>query len=218
MPAPTQEVTPQWQTYLDVTQDVAPYLQMDSVKASDAAKLQDITDMACDWVQDYLGRPVAPTTFFRRFNGWSGLNGAYLSLPYYPVLSVNSVVEYWGSSGPHTLTEQTPAAQGGQDVYQVDYLRGVVIRTFLGLVQRPWFPGSRNIEVTWVAGYDPIPKKIKIATLEMAAYWWRNTQEAPKWFANPQAGYDTPGPNSLWPAIPNRVTSLLEPYQQVGIG
>jgi len=211
------EITPAWQSYLDVANDFGPYLQMDPTAVStNEVALQATVDFACTWVQNYLGRPVAPTDFFRRFSGWSGNNGSYIMLPYYPVLSVASVVEYWGSSGPHTLAEQTPANQGTQDVYQLDPMRGVVIRTFMGLIQRPWFPGSRNIEISWTAGYNPIPADIKLATFEVAAWWWRNTQEAPRWFPKTNE-YDAPGNNPLWPAIPNRVTALLQPYVQVGI-
>ena len=148
------------------------------------------------------------------------MTGAYVQLPYYPVLSVQSVVEFWGSSGPHTLTEQTPASQGGQDCYQMDYLRGTVIRTFTGLVQRPWFPGSRNIEITWTAGYNPVPMQVKIATMELVKYWWVNTQQVSRSVQIRGGEYDAPEQSSmaLWPAVPNRITAMLEVYEQVGIG
>ncbi|GAC1530926.1 MAG: hypothetical protein NVS3B1_23650 [Marmoricola sp.] len=214
---PSIETTPAWANYLDLQADVKSWLQFPAGSSTSDPVLQNLLDMACYWVQDYLGKPVAPTTFFRRFSGWTGLNGAYLELPYYPVLSVISVVEYWGTSGAHTLAEQTPANQGTSDMYQMDYLRGQVIRTFRGLVQRPWFPGSRNIEIEWVAGYNPIPPTIKIATLELIKYWWSNTQQASRSIMarveyEPESGHD------LWPAVPQRITALLEPFVQVGIG
>lgn len=220
MPVTQTEVTPQWATYIDLKNDVKPYLEFSNPTGLNPADtmLQMVTDMACTWVQNYLGRPVADTEFFRRFSGWSGMNGAYVSLPYYPVTQIVSVVEYWGSSGPHTLTEQTPASQGGQDVYQVDYLRGTVIRTFMGLVQRPWFPGSRNIEITWKAGYEPVPADIKMATLELVNYWWRNTQEATRVSSLEAVEYEAPAASGMWAAVPNRVKVLLEPYAQQGIG
>src|SRR5271167_3075670 len=113
MPTVQQEVAPQWTTYLDVQNDVMPWLQFGVVpEAAVEVKLQSITNMACQWAQGYLNKPIAPTKFFRRFSGWTGFNGAYLCLPYYPVIEVESCVEYWGTSGPHILTEQTPANQG----------------------------------------------------------------------------------------------------------
>lgn len=219
MSVTNQELTPQWETYLDLQNDVKPYLQFPTGSSTSDVRLQLIVDFACQWVQNYLGRPVAPTEFFRRFSGWTGLQGAFLNLPYYPVIQMVSVVEYWGANGPHTLTEQTPANQSANDVYQMDYLRGTVIRAFRGLMQRPWFPGSRNIEITWVAGYNPIPADLKIATLELIAHWWRNTQQASR--SNAPAGmaeYDSDVGPGMWAGVPHRVTALLSPYSQQAIG
>lgn len=220
MPVTQIEVTPAWTNYVDLTNDVKPYLQIPTASNPADAELQGIIDMSCTWVQNYLGRAIAPTQFFRRFSGWSGLNGAYINLPYYPVLSVVSVVEYWGLSGPHTLTEQTPTNQGGQDVYQMDYLRGTVIRTFMGLVQRPWFPGSRNIEITWTAGYNPVPADIRIATLQLIAHWWHQTQQVSRTAPLPAGAIGSGGEPvaGMFAGVPPETERLLSPYAQMGIG
>lgn len=215
--ATTQEGPPTWQTYLDWSADIKPYLQIDSTNTQFDGQLPDITALACVWVQNYLSRPVAPTTFFRRYDGAGGWNSAHIFLPYWPILSIQSVVEFWGSSGPHTLTEQTPENQGTSDMYQVDPVVGRITRTFRGNVQRPWFPGARNVEITWTAGFDPVPIDIRVATKEYAAYWWRNTQEAPRTSPLTLNEYDPAPTNSLWPAVPNRVTALLEPYLQLNV-
>lgn len=207
-----------WANYVDLEDDVKPWLQIQTLATGGDLRLQLLIDMTCQWVQNKMGRAVGPTPFKRRFNGWSGWNGAYIELPYAPILEVTSVTEWWGSSGPHVLGEQTPENQ--VDGWQCDYLRGQLIRVFPGLVQKPWFPGSRNIEVSWVAGYNPVPADIKVATLEMIAHWWRNTQQ--------QAGgnrfsssseYDPEVVSSgLWQGTPLRITALLDSYQQIGMG
>jgi len=218
-PDPIQPiVSPVWQTYLSVEEDVKPYLLIPAENPRLDRVLHDLTDMACVWVQNYLGRPIAPTTFFRRFDGWTGWNGSIIHLPYYPVLQIITVAEWWGNMGPNYLTEQIPANQGSAYVFQCDYLRGTLIRTFPGLVQQPWFPGSRNIEVTWTAGYNPVLADVRIATLELINYWYRNTQEFMR-TQKPLQEYDADsGSRMLWPAVPNRVTQLLQAYTQVGIG
>lgn len=211
--------TPIWANYLDLAQDVKPWLQIPSSDTSRDTSLQLILDMACDWVQSYLGRPVAPTTFDRRYDGWSGWNGAYIELDYYPVLEITSVVEYWGVSGPHTLTESTPTNQ--VDGWQCEYLTGRLTRVFPGLVQKPWFPGSRNIEVVWVAGYNPVPPKIKVATLELIAHWFRNTQQESGLrppAASAGADYDSMTAGGPFEGVPMRIMDLLEPLTQVGLG
>jgi hypothetical protein len=202
-----------------LTNDVKPYLQFPVGSSASDTMLQLIIDMSCTWVQNYLGRPIAETEFFRRFSGFSGYTGAYIGLPYSPVTKVISVVEYWGSSGPHTLTEQTPANQGGQDVYQVDWLRGTIIRTFTGLVQRPWFVGSRNIEITWKAGYNPVPADIKVATLKLIKHWWTHEQQASRTAPMPAGGgHDEMPMTGMFAGIPPETERLLSPYVQMGIG
>ena len=112
-----------------------------------------------------MGRPMTclrPAMVIRRFSnnvwitpaqltpriscisGW--VTGCYINLPYYPVLKINNVTEYWGASGPQILSEQIPTNQssGGQ-VYQLDAIHGQVIRAFMGLLGRPWFPGLSRI-------------------------------------------------------------------------
>ncbi len=220
-PVTQYEVTPAWQSYVDVKNDVEPFLQFTglTVPTPVEQQLQDTIDMACTWVQNYLGRPVAPTEYKRLFSGGTGLNGAYIMLPYYPILQVKEVVEYWGMSGPHKLEEQTPENQGSAEVFQVEPLTGLIIRTFQGLVQRPLFPGSRNISVTWIAGYNPLPADIKRATLILIAHYWRNEMQASRSAPRPQGEYDSDNPPAgLFAAIPHRVEALLMPYMQQGMG
>jgi hypothetical protein len=287
------ETTPTWQNYVDLTNDVKPFLQIPTTVNPADALLQGIIDMCCWWVQNYLGQPIAPTQFFRRFSGYTGLNGSMINLPYYPVLHLTEVVEYWGlnsgqaqsdsctvtnnspnvldsaavpayvgatvtgtgvqagttilsvvpgveftmsqnytgSTGTQTLNiqtagyilrEQTPSSQGapGQQVFQCDYVHGVLIRSFQGLIQRPFFPGLRNVEVTWTAGYNPVPPDIKFATLKLIKHYW-NEEE--------QASRSAPGPRPVGGgygegvfAMPDKdretCLNILSLYQQVGIG
>jgi hypothetical protein len=207
----------QWATYLDLEEDVKPWIQVPFYQSTADYQLQLLTDMTCTWVQRKLGQPLAPTQFTRYFDGWSGFNGAFLQLPYYPVLEITSVTEFWGKSGPHVLNESVPTNQ--VDGWQCEYLQGMLRRVFPGLVEKPWFPGSRNIEISWTAGYNPVPADIKVATLEMISHWWRNTQQ--------QAGRRPGGPGGeydpevvamgLWTGVPLRITTLLESYMQIGI-
>lgn len=223
-----QSPTPQWQTYLDLQLDAKPYLQFPVNGVPNIVQdqtMQMLLDSACWWVQDYLARPIGPTEFFRRFDGWAGWNGSYIMLPYYPVLEIIECVEYWGLSGPIVLYEQTPQEQYGvgqgpnmaNNTYQLDPIDGKIIRSFPGLVQRPFFPGSRNVEVKWVAGYNPVPPDIKLATLELFAWWYRNTQEDPRMTGGGRYGGGGDEKNELWPAVPNRVTVMLEAYLQQGM-
>jgi hypothetical protein len=284
------ETTPHWNNYVDMAQDIKPWLQMPAGSSTSDAMLQGIIDMSCTWVQNYLGRPIAPTEVFRRFSGYTGLNGSYINLPYYPVLQMISVVEYWGlnsgstqvdtcglSSGSPVVTDahavqayagatvagtgvpagttilsavpgvsftmsanatvtgaeslsittagyilqqQFPNAQGapGRQVYQCDPITGTLIRSFQGLIQRPFFPGLRNVEVTWIAGYNPLPPDIKFATMQLIAHWWRQTQQASRTFPMPAGAREPEQMASPYVGIPPEVERMLMPYSQIGLG
>ena len=210
-----------WLNYVDLYEDVLPWLQFATTgpsapSASDLQKLQLLTDATCQWAQKKICNPIAPTGFFRRFNGWTGWNGAYLELPYYPILEVISVTEWWGIAGPHPLSEQTP--QHNIDGFALDPNRGILTRVFPGLVARPWFPGVRSIEVQWVSGYNPIPADIKLGTLEMIAHWYRFTQQTQR--VNIRAGSEDAEAvaQGQWSGVPLRVSEMLESMEQVGIG
>jgi hypothetical protein len=284
------ETTPHWTNYVDLTNDVKPYLQFPAGSNPADVILQGIIDMTCTWVQNYLGRPVAPTECFRRFSGYTGLNGSYINLPYYPVLGSPTVVEYWGlnsgstqtdacvlaSGSPvvqdpaainayqgatvtgtgvpggttilsavpgvsftmsanatvtgsqtltvqtpgHILLEQFPNAQGGPgaQMFQCDRINGLLIRSFQGLIQRPFFPGLRNVEVTWWAGYNPLPPDIKFATLKMIKHYWNAEEQASRSAPRPAgAGYhESENPGFI--GIPPDCERFLSPYVQVGMG
>lgn len=217
------QVTPQWQNYVDLTNDVKPFLQFPVGSNPADAQLQMFIDMACTWVQTYLGRPVAPTTIFRRFSGWSGLNGAFITLPYYPVLQIVSLVEWWGLNGEHSLVYQTPANQGGpgQEMYQVDWINGILVRTYQGLIQRPFFPGTGNVECEWMAGYNPVPADLKFATLKLIKHAWNCEQQASRPAAGPvpvgSVGEHLPSAG-IFAGLPPEIEHYLSPYVQQGIG
>lgn len=215
-----------WNNYLDLDDDVKPWLRLTSINGALPDPIVDnnlelITTMACDAIQNILGRPIPPTIFDRRFDGWSSWNGAFLMLPYYPVLEITSVIEYWGTSGPRVLTESTPTNQ--TDGWQCEYAVGRLTRVFPGLVQKPWFPGSRNVEIVWTAGYNPIPGRFRVATLELIKHWWVNTQQQPTVsMAPPGSGagnqYDPAETGGPFDGIPYHVAAMIGDDIQVGIG
>jgi hypothetical protein len=209
-----------WQSYIDLEETMEwlqiPDKDLNTVKN----RLQLLIDMTCTWAQRRIANPIAPTLFNRRFDGWSGWNGAYLQLPYYPVLEVVRVTEWWGSSGPHILDEQYP--ENNIDGFTMDYYTGQLTRVFPGLVVKPFFAGHRNLEVEWKAGYSQVPADLKVATLEMVAHWWRNTQQNQ---ANSLGGLNAMNEydpetvaNGLWQGTPYRILNLLDSMVHVGIG
>lgn len=166
--------------YLDFD-EVWGYLQMDAAPTGqNAIRLQRFIDSACTQAQGPSGanRPIAPTQLQERHDGWSGDT---IQLYYSPFLALVSCVENMSTGGPISLPESTPE-HNGFDGVAIDYGTSQVTRTFAGGWPRPYFPGLRNIEVTYVAGFNPLPPDLWEATMELVAWKWRNSQEAPRWF------------------------------------
>lgn len=207
-----------WGNYLDLNHDVTPYLQIPdgALTTERSYTLQLVCDYVCQLSQQMKGGPIAPTTFFGRFDGWSGFNGAYIMLPFYPVLNVARVAEWWGTSGPNLLSEQTPSNQVWG--FNLDARTGMLTRVFPGLVQMPWFPGARSIEVTWTAGYNPVPAMFKLPALEIIAEWWRETQQSSRSGPMPKGMDVLTMASDTYPGLAVRCKAMFSATQQVGIG
>ena len=202
-----------WTTYLDLaeTREWLQFTGIDPITTDEM--MQRVIDMACEWVQAYINRPVAPTTYTERHDGWSG---EYIMLKHSPFLELVSCREWQSSGGWVTLPESTP--ENPIEGVQVDYATSRIMRTFAGYSwPRTFFPGSRNIEVTYTSGYNPIPPSIWTATVEMVAYWWRNTQQASRQAVRPMEYDEAPPMVGLWPGVPDRIADLLEPYRQIAL-
>jgi len=212
-----------WQSYVPLSQALQ-YMQMDQsdLGTSDSdlsANMALFIASCCDWVQDTLNKPIAATQFTWRFDGWSSWGGAYLMLPFYPVISVDSVVEWHGDSYSQVLQESTPDNQ--VDGYQISKRTGRLTRIFPGNVQKPWFPGSRNVEVTFTAGYDPVPPRFMLGTLELIAYWWRNKEQQPAFTPGGYQGYDqeqSAPAGSFLAGTSQDILNMLFPSSQISIG
>lgn len=219
MAAPQNDSQPVWQTYVDLNNDAKPFLQWTAGASPQDQLLQNTIDAACWWVQDFYGKPIAPTQFFHRFNGYTGFGGTMIDLPYYPVLADPpysiSVTEYWGVSGPRVLTQQTPENQNSEYMFTLDNRYGILYRSYSGLLQQPFFPGLKNVEVTWWAGYTPIPPHWRLGTLRLIKHWWDHDMQA-------QLGGFRPGeagsiPHEFFPLVTDDIQMMFASASQVGI-
>jgi hypothetical protein len=219
MSVTADETTPAWSSYIDLNNDLKPYLQIPAGTTSYDSTLQLLIDSECQWVQNYLGRPVAPTQFYRKFTN-TGSNYT-VELPYCPVLSIDAIVETWGLNGQHALTYQTPENQGGagDQMYTMNWLEGQIIRTYQGLIARPFFVGTRNLEVTWTAGYNPLPADIKRATMLLVKERWNQEQQASRGPKPASSGMPMYEPqDGYMMSVQAEVKRYLEPFSQIGIG
>ena len=205
-------------SYLDPP-EVWEYLQFSGAPAGiEENMLQRYINSACAFAQGAEGanRPIAPTEFTERHDGWSG---EYIMLHNCPFLQLVACTEWQSSGGPISLLESTPA--NPIEGIQIDYATGRIMRTFAGYSwPRPFFPGSRNIEVTYVAGFNPVPPDIWEATVELVGYRWRNTQQASRTAAPQPAGSfsETADSQPYAPGCPPEIQAVFQSLRRVTIG
>lgn len=186
-----------------------------TAESSDDALLQRIVDACCSKIQQRLNRPVGSQECWERHDGWSG---EYIFLKQSPVLELVSCIEWQSSGGPITLVESTP--QNPVDGIQINYATGRIMRTFAGYSwPRPFFPGSRNIEITYRAGLNPVPPDVWMATVEWVADWWRNGIQQPGVGVALSSEVDAPEPaqDTMWRGMPHWVADMISDYVKVGV-
>lgn len=204
-------------SYLDFA-EVWQYLQFPgSPAAQQQNMLQRYIDAACAYAQGPEGanRPIAPTEFLERHDGWSG---EYILLHHSPFIKLVACTEWQSSGGPIPLVESTPA--NPVEGIQIDYATSKIMRTFAGYSwPRPFFPGSRNIEVTYIAGFNPLPPDIWRATMNLIKWWWNNEQQAMRSEAPTPAGaeYNKPTGDPM-PEVPPAIASVFGAMRPVTIG
>ncbi len=206
-----------WSTYIDST-EAATWLQFSTgftVGTEQATLFQRVIDAACVRAQMIANRPLCPTTFYERHDGWAG---EYIQLDYSPFIRLISCLEWQSVGGFINLPESTP--ESPTEGIQINYHTSRIMRAFQGYSwPRPFFPGSRNIEVVYVAGINPVPPDVWEATVDLIAYWWRNTQQSASSFVTGSEEYGGPAaPTGLWPGVPNRIADVFESYRMVSIG
>lgn len=206
--------TQTWNDFIDPA-EAAAYLQMPSVPTGPTLTiLQRVISAACTWAQNYTNRPIAPTEYRERHDGWQGDT---IMLYESPFLKLVSCTEWQSAGGPVGLLESTP--ENPIDGIQINYGTSEIARVFAGYSwPRPFFPGRRNIEVVYIAGFNPIPPDLWLGTMELVAWWWRNTQQASRNAPTRGSEYDPSNdsaPNGLWQGVPFRVESMVSPYRKI---
>jgi len=190
------------------------WLQIPDEDTTKDIALQRIIDAACDSVQRYCNRPMGSTWYEEAFDGWTGLNASYIMLPTYPILEIESLIEYQGSN-PVTLTEVSQASGG--DGFQVVYKTGRLTRVLGGIWARPGYPGSKNVIVTWRAGFDPVPGSVWMATAEIIGTRFRNLQQYGGRATGTVGEFDAALATGPWVGWPPGVAAALTPFIAYGI-
>ena len=197
--------------------DVKGYLRIPSTDTNFDSELTNLTFVATDMIERYCNCPIVPKAMpVERHDGWVGDT---IELKYSPVTTVTYVKEYFAGF-LNVLSESTP--ESPIDGYQLEYETGRLIRVFVGGFPRQWYPGSRNIEVSYSVGFPSIPPTLWQAARELVAYIFAqqeqvNPSNVPKFSASGGASSDTETVEDLWQGIPYRIEAKLKTFRRKSI-
>ncbi|MDH6123440.1 hypothetical protein [Kitasatospora sp. GP82] len=171
-------------------------------------ELQGFILAAGELAKDVCG-PFVPEQHTQTFDGGTGT----VVPDWHPVLSVQSVVEYYGLYG-FALTEQPLGSQMNAFSYTVDYQTGEITRRTFGAQAAVFALGSKNIRITYTAGRTTVPWSVRLGSLELIRHLWQMTQQGgrPRFGGAAMDGGETHIPMGF--ALPDRVLELWAPYRR----
>jgi hypothetical protein len=172
--------------------DVRAYLNLPNTL--DDTELRSFISAAVGLIEDLIG-PIVPVTVTETFDG----GGRQISLRTTPVISVQTVTERMAQS---TYTDTLDDAAGGSFHSYGYQLDGETITKQMSGFPVAFFPGRRNVAVTYTAGRSSLSPKLQKAIAEQVRHLWQTQQgsrsrQTEDW--SPQMAF----------SIPNRVKELL---------
>jgi hypothetical protein len=188
---------------------VKKHLNINPTDTRQDEELQGFILAAADQARDVIGPwlPEQHTEF------WDG-GTSYISPDWSPVLSVQSVTEYYGLS-TFLLHEQPLGAQMDAFAFTVDYITGTLVRRTFGGEAALFAAGAKNIKIVYTSGRAAqLPFTVRLGALELIRHWWQQTQQGgrPKFGSSGMDG-DSSGV-SMGFAIPDRVVELWAPFRR----
>lgn len=198
--------------------------------------LTQIIDLAS--TKDYLRIPLTDTTRDNALHGfiyatsevvrdfcgpflaeqhtqWYDGGSAHIVPDWLPLISVQSVTEYYGLSA-FSITEQPLGTQQNAFGFTVDYQTGQLTRRTFGGEAAYWARGAKNVKVVYTAGREgPLPWSVRLGALEMVRHLYQMTQQGGRPKFNSSALDSEGGPSvPTGFAVPQRVVELLSTYQR----
>jgi hypothetical protein len=190
-------------------QSVKAHLNMIPTDTSQDAELLGFILAATPIIRDIIG-PILPESHVQFFDG--GVET--ISLPWQPVIAIQSIYEYYGLSS-FLLTEQQLGQQMNAFAFTVDYVTGQVTRRTFGGQAAKFAIGDKNVKATWTAGRTDIPYNVRLGALELIRHNWQMTQQGGRGRMRSSVGGG--GDEMSVPigfAVPDRVVEMLGPHRR----
>ncbi|MDA8439839.1 MAG: hypothetical protein M0Z51_13400 [Propionibacterium sp.] len=187
-------------------QDAKTFLNIDTT-ASDAELAEFITAASQMWSSRGL-----PGNSVGTLDEWYDGGAPEISLRHAPVVSVTSVVETIGTIA-YTLAQADPGASSSAWTYSVDPTTGLLVRRAAGIAVA-FYPGVRNVHVTYTAGYATVPADIQHAIKLLVKHLWTTQRGGGR---RPGAGGGDDTTNMTAYSWPWRVDEIARAYYVPGI-
>lgn len=199
--------------------EVRSHLQYPVTNTQDDAALQFHIEAADDAIRKECGE-VVPQIYDENYDG--GVQQLFLR--HVPVISIEAIQEGQGFAN-FSLDNVQPNTLGTGSMYAYsldDAENGEITRRTAGNVVTRFFPGMSNIRITYTAGRTPVPAIIRLAELELIAFWWQNSQERSSQQASPTGfgAVDQEIPRSgaatytsINQGIPWRIIEMIKAYR-----
>lgn len=187
MPNSPYILTPPTTPFLDVDNEVKPFLRITPDDNGQDMVLSALVEAAGAYIGNKVARPLLVTQFGVKLDGFYdfannsnsnramtavrygfNLYGVPVPLYYPPLISVDSV-KYIDQGG--TLQTLSPS------LYVVDTssIQGKIYPAF-GQVWPVPQPIQNSVTITFTAGYTTVPTALKVAMLHVVADWYQNRQ------------------------------------------
>lgn len=212
----TQFATPPDDAAIVTLADVKTFMRIPSTDTSYDAELTNLTFVATDMIERFINRPVVPKAMpIERHDGWVGDT---IMLWYSPVSSITYVHEVFAGT-INVLSESTPS--NPIDGYQLEARTGRLVRVFTGGFPRQWYPGSRNIEISYSVGFNPIPPTLWQAGRELVKHIFAqgeqmNPSDVPKYSGAQEADEENDKPGA-YEGIPVAIEAKLKSFRRRSI-
>lgn len=202
--------------------DAKNHLRIPPTDTSNDLALMGFIAAADDVIEAECGI-VMPKHFDESYDG----GGYVIYLRNKPVLSVENVEEGWGWINYELDYQQVNTVPAGDMfAYSIDSPdAGGISRRSAGNVSIPFVPGRKNIRVLYTAGRHSVPGSIRLASLELIAHWWQNSQLRAMAGSQVYQSYDSmnedwtraSGVTSINSGLPYRVIELLKRHRRLPI-
>lgn len=188
--------------------DIKDELNIRATDTSKDAKLRRWLRAADRVIENVTGpiRPYPQTDFFD-----GGTQAIVLMARW--VSAVTSVKENW-SGTDYTLTEQPVGASTDSYGYTWDRDSNTLVRRLTGGQPTVFFPGVRNVVVSYTGGLTTIPEDIQLAAAELIKHWYRKSQPMRQGPFGTAAGDDTGMDMVGGYMIPNAVLEMLAEWRR----